>query len=181
MLGTMPIYAMFRYFGANQETAYQLWWLTIISLNFWVCYLVIKRWFSRTDIAILVAWIFAFSIFNMGQLNYMQMIIRFMVPVVIYAAAKWVETGKLKYFAYYSFGIVIQYYTVIYTGFFLMYFSFGFIFLYVLITKNYTWFKPLFSKKNLIYTTLIVTVCILLMLRLMLPYYLISKELGLRR
>ncbi|MFT5779405.1 MAG: hypothetical protein ACI837_002363, partial [Crocinitomicaceae bacterium] len=80
MLGTMPLYGFWRMFGISQETSYQLWWIVICSLNYWSAYYVMKRWFSRWDLAIIAAWIFAFTIFNLGQINYMQMVIRFMVP-----------------------------------------------------------------------------------------------------
>lgn len=180
MLGTLPIYTLWRTFGFEQETAYQLWWISLSALNYWSCYFVLKRWFGKRELAIAGAWIFAFTIFNMGQLNYMQMIIRFMVPVVIYCAAKWVETGKFKYFAVFGVGIVIQFYSVIYTGFFLMYFSLGFIFLYMLITKNYKFFLEIFSRQN-IYKTLGVSLfCIGAMLWLMLPYLHIADILGTR-
>lgn len=180
MLGTLPIYSFWRVLGFEQETAYQLWWISLSALNYWVCYFVLNRWFGKRELAIAGAWIFAFTIFNMGQLNYMQMIIRFMVPVVIYAAAKWVESGKLKYFSIFSIGIVIQFYSVIYTGFFLMYFSLGFIFLYMLITKNYTFFLDIFKKENILKTIGVSLFCIGTMLWLMLPYLHIADILGTR-
>ncbi len=147
MLGTMPIYSLFRSLGFSVETSYQLWWVGIYALNYWIAYFVTKKWFNRIDIAIIVAWIFAFTIFNIGQISYLQMSIRFMVPVAFYAATKMIETKQIKYFIIYIFSIVIQFYSVIYTGFFLLYFSAFYIFIYAVIKKDYLFFTFLFSKK----------------------------------
>ena len=180
MLGTMPFYAMWRVFGANQETSYQLWWVVICSLNYWSAYYVIKRWFKRWDLAIIAAWIFAFTIFNLGQLNYMQMMIRFMVPIVIYSGIRLVDTSSWKYFAIFSLGIVYQFYGVIYTGFFLMYFSGLLIVVYAIIQKKYWFFVPLFKRNQLLFTGITAIVSIALLAWLMLPYYEMSKIIGLR-
>lgn len=180
MLGTMPIYAFFRSLGASNETAYQLWWILICSLNFWSAYLILKRWFNRWDLALIGAWIFAFTIFNLGQLNYVQMTIRFMVPIAIYASAKWVETSKTKYFVIYSMALVYQFYCVIYTGFFLMYFTLGFMFLYALTSKNYWFFTSLFKRSELKTSIPVIIISLLAMGWLMVPYWETSKILGLR-
>lgn len=180
MLGTMPFYGFWRLFGVNQETSYQLWWVVICSLNYWSAYYVMKRWFKRWDLAIIAAWIFAFTIFNLGQLNYMQMMIRFMVPIVIYSGVRLVDTSSWKYFAIFALGIVYQFYGVIYTGFFLMYFSAILIGIYAIIQKKYWFFIPLFQKKQLLYTTITVIVAFLTLGWLMLPYYEMSQVMGTR-
>lgn len=180
MIGTMPFYGIWRMFGISHETSYQLWWIIICSLNYWSAYYVMKRWFSRWDLAIIAAWIFAFTIFNLGQINYMQMMIRFMVPIVLYSGVKMVETSQVKYFAMFALGIVYQFYGVIYTGFFLMYFSLFVIILYAILTKKYLFFVPLFKKQALLYTSVATVVSVLAMLWLMLPYYEMSEQLGLR-
>jgi len=77
MLGTMPIYSIWRLLGFSFETSYQLWWLCICSLNFWCCYYALKKWNFNIVVASMMAWLFAFSIFNLGQLNYMQLLLGF--------------------------------------------------------------------------------------------------------
>lgn len=180
MIGTMPFYGVWRMFGISHETSYQLWWVIICSLNYWSAYFVMKRWFNRWDLAIIAAWIFAFTIFNLGQINYMQMIIRFMVPIVLYSGVKMVETSRVKYLVIFSFGIVYQFYGVIYNGFFLMYFSLFIIILYAIITKKYLFFIPFFKGQALIFTTGTVIISVLAMLWLMQPYLEMSEQLGLR-
>ena len=181
MLGTLPIYSLFRSFGTQQETAYQLWWLSICTLDFWAAYFVVKRWFHRRDLAFIAAWIFAFTIFNLGQINYLNMSIRFMVPIVLFAGARMVETGKTKHFAFFSFGIVYQFYCVMYTGFFLLYTSLFFVIIYALVLKKYFFFKALFNRKQIKYTIGIILLCLGLMLILILPYYEISSLFGFRK
>lgn len=180
MIGTLPIYSFWRVIGLDQETAYQLWWISISALNYWITFLILLRWVKRPDLAILGAFLFAFSIYNVDQLNYMQMNVRFMVPVVIYAATKMVDTGSYKYLTWFIAGIVIQFYSVIYTGFFLAYFSIGYIIVYAFFTKQSGFIKRLLLRKNLKYTLPIFLAGIALVITLMLPYWNTSKELGLR-
>ena len=180
MLGTMPIYSLWRSLGFSYETSYQLWWIVICSLNFWSAFFVVNKWFKRWDFAILAAWIFAFTIFNFGQFSYMQMMIRFLVPIVFYAGTKMVDTSKLKYLAYFSFGIVIQFYSVIYTGFFLLYFSVFFIIVYAIFKKKYFFFIPYFKKDTILKSLLIIGLSLIAMLWLIKPYMHISEILGFR-
>lgn len=116
------------------------------------------------------ALIFAFSIFQQGQMNYLQMSVRFMIPIVIYAGMQLVKTGKPKYFAYYILGIIYQLYCAMYLGLFLLYFSFGFLLLYVLISKQHLFFLPLFERKNLIKVGGILVAAIIFGMWLIQPY-----------
>jgi hypothetical protein len=180
MIGTLPIYSFWRITGLSIETSYQLWWISICCLNFWVTFLVVKRWFNRYDLAIIAAYVFAFTIFNLYQLSYLQMTIRFMIPIVIYAAVRLVETGKLKYLVLYSVGIYVQFLCVMYTGFFLLYFSAGFIVLYAWVSGRFSFLKELFSKSNYLKTIGIALITGFLMLSLMLPYLETAGKMGLK-
>lgn len=181
MLGTAPLYALWRFLGFSPETAYQLWWIGINALNYWVSYWIFKKWLQRADIAVVLAFIFSFTLFNLGQLNFMQMIIRFLVPVVFYAAYKMVTSPALKYLLVYALGIVFQFYCIIYTGFYLLYFSIFFILILYLAGRQ--WKAPLFyvQKKNLLRTGAIVVVAVAGMLWLFLPYLEMSKMTGMLR
>lgn len=149
MLGSMPIYAFFRMFGLQPETAFQMWWISVCSLNFWSAYFVLKKWLNRSNLAAIGALIFAFSIFQQGQMNYMQMSVRFAIPVVIYAAIQLVKTGQPKYLAYYAFALVVQFYCALYTGIFLFYFSAGLILIYALFTRRHLFFVELFRRESI--------------------------------
>jgi hypothetical protein len=181
MLGTVPLYAVWRFFGFSPESSYQLWWILICTLNYWISYLVFKKWFNRSEVALMLAWIFAFSIFNIGQLNYMQMIIRFMVPVVFYAVYRMVNTPSIKYLAIYCFGLIFQFYCVMYTGFYLLYFSVFFMLICYLISKKWRDLLYYFKKERIAYTSVVFLLSFLAMLWLFLPYLKISKIVGVLR
>jgi hypothetical protein len=178
MLGTMPIYSAWRFLGFSPESSYQLWWICICTLNYWCSFFVFKKWFNRSDIAIILAWIFAFTAFNIGQINYMQMIIRFMVPVAFYGAYKMVETPSIKYFSIYCFSVVFQFYCVMYTGFYLMYFSLFFILIYYLISKKWKELHFYVKKENSINTLIVLGLSLSAMLLLMIPYLKMSSIVG---
>jgi len=178
MLGTIPIYSAWRFLGFSPESSYQLWWICICILNYWCSYFVFKKWFNRLDIAIVLAWIFAFTTYNIGQLNYMQMIIRFMVPVVFYVAFRMLEKPSVKYLSLYSFALIFQFYCVMYTGFYLLYFSVFFILAYYIFSKK--WNELLFytKKENVVYTIVIFIITLSALLLLMIPYMKMSKIVG---
>lgn len=180
MIGTLPFYSAWRFFGFSPESSYQLWWICICALNYWCSYLVFKKWFNRSGVAVVLAWIFAFTIFNLGQLNYMQMIIRFMVPVVFYAAYRMVNTPSIKYLSIYCLGLVFQFFCVLYTGFYLFYFSALFILIYYLYSKKWKELLYYFRKAQLAYTSLVLVFSVSALAWLLLPYLEMSETVGLR-
>lgn len=180
MLGTTPIYSLWRWLGFQQETAYQLWWLTICTLNYWLTYFVVKKWFGKPELALLAAYIFAFTVYNIPQLNYVQMSIRFMVPVAFYAVVKLIDTGLPKYLFYILLAITYQLYCVMYTGVFLFYFLFGFSLIYVIVTQKQSFIKKLFSKTNYVISILLILMSGLALGTLLYPYLKSSGEVGLR-
>ena len=180
MLGTLPIYSLFRLLNFSPETAYQLWWLCVCCLNYWISYLVFKKWFGRNDVAVVLAYVFAFSIFNLGQLGYTQMSIRFMVPVVFYAAHKMVVSPALSYLSMYCCALVVQFYSVAYTGFYLLYFSILFMLILCFLNKSWSDLRYYFKKEKLIYTVLIFFVSGITLLWYLLPYQNMSDTVGLR-
>lgn len=181
MLGTAPFYAAWRVLGFSPETSYQIWWITMCTLNYWISYTIFRKWLGRADLAIVLAYIFAFTLFNLGQLNFMQMIIRFVIPLVFYAGYKMLETPSLKYLAIYVFGIVFQFYSIIYTGFYLMYFSVLFLLIYMAISKKWKAVLFYFSRKKVAYTSAILVVALLAMGWLFIPYLNMSKMTGMLR
>jgi hypothetical protein len=180
MLGTIPLYSVWRLLGFSAETSYQLWWLCVCTLNYWICYIVLKKWGQKPEAAAILSWLFAFSLFNIGQLNYMQMIVRFAVPVVFYAAAKMVASPSLKYLTLYCFGLVIQLYCVMYTGIYLFYFSLLFLVVYCILTNYYKNILYYFSRRRILFSIAIPAAAVLLVLWILLPYYQMSKIVGLR-
>ncbi len=181
MLGTAPIYSVWRLVGFSFETSYQLWWLCVCSLNFWCCYIVFKKWGFNTMTASLAAWMFAFTVFNLGQLNYMQTMIRFCVPFAFYFAYKLVTDYSLKNLWFYLLSIIIQMYGVMYTGFYLLYFTLIFVLVYCCVNKSLKSTLVFYFKTNLYSTILTLLLFSAVLLVILWPYYEMSKIVGLRR
>lgn len=180
MMGTLPIYTLWRSMGFTMETSYQLWWIVIAILNFVSAYWVAKKWSGSTLAAVIIAWIFAFTLFNLAQLNYMQMLIRFPVPLALYFGVKMIDSSSWKHMVSYAAMIVLQFYCVMYTGFFLFYFSIGFLLLYLIISRRWKFFTEIFSRSQWWISTLVILTSSFLLLILMKPYMQTAHEMGLR-
>lgn len=178
LVGSFPIYSMFRFLGFEGETSYQLWWITNCSLNFWVCYWVLKRMFDRPILATIGAFIFAFSIFHIGQLSFLQMSVRFMIPLGVYAAIMIVQTSKMKYLILFSISSLVQFLSVMYLGIFLIYFSIGLIVVYALLSKKWFFLAPYFNKQNVVYTLLILFACGTFIILFTEPYRAMANQKG---
>lgn len=181
MLGGLPFYVPWRCLGFSPETSYQLWWIVVCALNYWCCYWAIKKLYNNKIIGAVLAWVFAFSIYNLGQLNYMQMIMRFPVPIAFYACIQIVTKHSIKHLLLYCAALVYQFYCVPYTGIYLFYFSLLFLFVYLIITKQ---LKSLtvnyFNKKNILKTIGILLATFSLIIFILLPYHFMSKIVGLQ-
>src|SRR6516225_1237541 len=80
-LGSFLFYSVFRLLGADRETAFQLWAITLFTLNYFVTWLVLRRQGFHPVGAISAAYLFTFP-FVMGiRIAHMQLAPRFMVPV----------------------------------------------------------------------------------------------------
>src|SRR5579871_2971771 len=80
-LGTLPLYALFRFAGADRETAFQLWALAQFALNYLCCAWVLRRFGFGRVAATAGAYVFAFGMPVVGQINHLQLAPRFLVPV----------------------------------------------------------------------------------------------------
>jgi len=181
MIGTQPFYLPWRLLGCSVETSYQLWWLSICALNFWISNWTFGKLFRNKLTAALLAWVFAFTIFNLGQLNYMQMMVRFPVAVACYAAFRFTEQYSLKHLTLYCLAVVYQFYCVPYTGFYLLYFSLLFIFVYLLFAKRLRIvFNAYFNRRVVLKTLSVFIVTGVLLALLFWPYAEMSLTVGLR-
>ena len=121
------------------------------------------------------------TVFNLGQLNYVQMIVRFPVALTCYAAFRITTQYSLKYLMLYCFSIVYQFYCVPYTGFYLLYFSLLFICVYLFFTKQLKkTFWVYFNRQVILKTLSILAVSFGLLAVLLWPYIVMSQTVGLR-
>jgi len=82
-LGTLPLYAACRKFGADPERAFQLWYLGLTALNYVGCYWGLRKLGLSALAAVAGSYLFAFGLPMMGQVTHIQMVPRFLVPMAV--------------------------------------------------------------------------------------------------
>jgi hypothetical protein len=181
LLGTVPVYAAFRIVGISRESSFQCWFLVLFILNFCCCWWVLKKWSSNPVLAATGAYIFAFSIFILGNINHVQNFPRFIIPLVFYWTWMYLRDKKLKHLILLFFGIVFQFYCGIYLGFFLLYCLLFFFIAYLIIYRDKEFFRQFRSIKTIGFHLVVIVSAILLLAPLMIPYMKISSVFGMRK
>jgi hypothetical protein len=170
LIGSMPVYATFRILSFDRETAFQLWFIMLCILNFFATFYVLKKLTNHTILALAGAYVFAFSIFHFSQFNHAQTFPRFIMPLVIYWMIRYFENYKLKYFWMMITGIAYQFYCGMYLGIYLS--LTGFILFLILLSLNYrdAQRKRFFSGSNLYDIAFPLSVFILMLMPIAIPY-----------
>jgi len=171
LLGTMPIYSLFREIGYERETSFQFWIICIFGLNFIFSFWVFNKISSNVFIASAAAYIFAFGIYNIGHFEHVQVFPKFIAPLVLFWTWQFLSNKKLKYFLFASLGVVFQFYCGIYLGFFLIYGIFFLSVAYFITYKDWDFFLLFKQKKNIIYISFVIIFCAILLSFLMIPYF----------
>jgi hypothetical protein len=169
LLGTVPIYAVFRVLGIDIFTSFQAWAITLAILNFTSAFALIKYLLKSNMAAAIGAFVFAFSLGLAAQMNHAQMYPRFAIPLAILFMLLWFDRNHWKYFTLSIACFVYQLYCGIYLGFMsvLPYL----IILVVLSWKNRHELKEMLnSTKNKLIYGLAITVNFVFTLLLFLPY-----------
>ncbi len=180
LLGSAPIYSALRLWGQTREGAFQGWILALFALNFWCCLLALRKWAGNTVLAACAAYIFAFGIYNIGQMNNLQVLPRFMVPLAFLFLWNHLRSGSWKWLVLAVLATVYQFYCGIYIGFILVYALF-FLFVGHLIAYRKRSFLQRF--RNLKFAALwlgCITGGLLLLAPMMAHYMAVPKELGVR-
>lgn len=181
LLGTMPFYAFFRWMGSDLHTSFQYWVIVLFGLNFGSAYFTFSRLFKNPIIAGICAYIFAFGLYNLGQIYHAQLFPRFAIPLIFYCHILFLKKGKIALLVWTIVLLVYQFYCGIYLGFFAVY---GLIFISILYPLFFwrkinprVFFK--FRKKDLMFFAIII-LSIIGLYYLFVPYLLVSKEFGMR-
>jgi len=177
LLGTAPLYSLFRIFGADVISAFQYWFVLIVILNYSSCYLFLKWLFKNRYAAVLGAFVFAFSIALQSQLTHAQTFPRFFIPLAIWMTLLFMQQLKPIYFFLSLLFIVLQFYSGIYLGFLLV-IPMIFLFLIIVVKKRKELFNQLTDFKWVIKMFASWTFNLIFLLILMLPYYERSTEVG---
>lgn len=120
LLGTAPIYALFRSFGSDIFTAFQLWFICLTILNYSAAYVFLLKVFKNRYAAVLGAMVFAFSIALQSQLTHAQTFPRFPIPLAFLMAYYFRNSLRPKHFFFCVLLVVYQIYCAIYLGLMLM-------------------------------------------------------------
>lgn len=119
LLGTLPIYAAFRFLGLELFTAYQCWYLLLSVFNYAGAFLLFNYLFKNPWAAALGAFVFAYSLAMFSQVSHSQTFARFPIPLAFLMAVKYSENYQAKYFIYALLLLALQIYCGIYLGFLL--------------------------------------------------------------
>lgn len=179
-LGTIPLYALFRSLGLNTYSALQYWFLTLCALNFICCFWALLRLVKFPLIAATGAYIFAFGLFNIGQIYHFQVFPRFLMPVLFYWVLIYLEKRNIRYLYYVSAGIVFQFYCGIYLGFFSIYMVLALILGYLIASRDISVITQFKRSRLLVLLLASVALAGLALVPLMAPYAEMGKSVGMR-
>lgn len=177
LLGTAPLYSIFRVFGADIFTAFQLWFVLMAILNYSSCYLFLNWLLKNRYAAVLGAFVFAFSIALQSQVSHAQTFPRFYIPLAIWMTLLFMKELNVKYFFLALFFTVMQFYSGMYLGFMLT-IPLIFLFLILVIKKRKELLQKIKQWKWLAMMFGTIAINISLLLILMLPYYNRSIQVG---
>ena len=178
LLGTAPIYSLFRLIGTDRETSFQLWLLTLFILNFICCYWALNKWSGNNVLSSTGAYIFSFSILLVGNIYNVQTYPRFIVPLVFYWCWKYFSEKQIKYFLYVSLGIVFQFFCGIYLGFLLLYALLFLFIAYIIVYRDYTLFTQFKNNKTTGAHFLILLLSLCVFYPFIKPYVAIAQNAG---
>jgi len=120
LLGSAPIFALFRYLGLSRETSFQGWYIFGYILNYLsAVYVLLKIKFSPFASAA-GAFFFAFGLPMFAQEGHVQLVYRFCIPLTGLLLWKIPKTPRLNSILLLMFFITWQFFLSIYTGYFLI-------------------------------------------------------------
>jgi hypothetical protein len=178
LLGTLPLYAAWRITGLDRETAYQAWFLCLLALNFFTCFVCLKKLKLTPIAASLGAFIFAFAMPVAGGLSHTQMFPKFMFPLIIYCLVRFIQLKTPKYLFFFLLFTVYQMYCGIYLGFMSLIASVVVFFVMVILLgfKNQLKEILIYLKKHWMSTVLFFILNAAVLLMLFRPYILRSGD-----
>ncbi|MBV9391930.1 MAG: hypothetical protein JOY96_08575 [Verrucomicrobia bacterium] len=183
-LGSFLFYSVFRIFGAGRETAFQLWAVTIFSLNYFITWIVLWRHRCNAVGAAGAAYVFTFGLAMAAQMTHIQLAPRFMVPIAFWMSSRLIETGLPKYLHGLLAACAYQIYLGIYVGYFLILSLVPFCLALFLIQQRWTRIGSFIKQSDckisyrLIEYTVSCLVFVLVLLPIAIPYYRTHQWVG---
>lgn len=180
LLGTAPLYSLFRHAGFNRETAFQFWILAMFALNYCCAFLALNAWSRRPLLAAGGAFIFAFGIHMITHLHHAQVFPRFMVPVAFWFCWQWLQSGRPQHLMAACGAVVFQFYCGIYLGFMLVYALLFLVLAYAFVFRAELWTRRWRAWRPYASIALVLVLAGVALFPLMWPYIRISATTGMR-
>jgi hypothetical protein len=181
MVGHLPIYSFFRLLHFSREDALQGWWLTLFTLNYFISFTCFYKLSKNFMGALLVAYLFSFSILNLVQLNYLQINAKFLLPVLFLFYMKWLETKQSKLLSFFLLVFFAQVLLSIYYAIFMIVFILVLSMIHILITKSFKPFKDIFVQfRTYRFTSLILLAVVAASIFYLSHYMKAANETGVR-
>lgn len=98
LVGTAPLYSIFRLLNFSMISAFQLWIISLFILNYYCAYAFFRWLLKNRYSAVIGAFIFAFSIGLHSQISNVQTFPRLFVPLAIWCALLFIKNCEIKYF-----------------------------------------------------------------------------------
>ena len=186
-LGTFLFYSVFRILGVSRETAFQLWAVTLFTLNYLVTWIVLRKQGFHPVGAIAAAYLFTFTLIMAmaTQYGHLQLAARFMVPIAFWMATRFLQTGQAKYLHWLLAACAYQIYIGIYIGYFLVLSIGSFCFVLFLLRRQWNAVRAFIKTAEL--SAIVRRACayaascigfVLVLLLVAIPYYETQREIG---
>ncbi|MBI5250401.1 MAG: hypothetical protein HY912_12975 [Desulfomonile tiedjei] len=89
LIGSAPIYWIWRILGFLPDTSFQLWMITVGTLNFLSCLLFLRQGLHLSSVASVGgSYLFSFASMRGTQLNYPQLLPQFFTMIALYCLCK---------------------------------------------------------------------------------------------
>lgn len=141
LLGSLPIYALFRWLGVDYLYSFQLLIVFAHILNFLFAYLCFYKFTSNSIASACGAFVFAFSLSLASLYNHPQFSFRFAIPLFFLALQSYLHSGRFKHLLLAGLALLLQFYLGVYLGLFLAVCAGFYLFTYSLV--NYKNLNPL--------------------------------------
>ena len=120
LLGSAPVYSIFRILGLDTHTSFQWWYVVVTALNYLCCYLFLRSLFKNRYAAVLGAMVFTFSMALQAMMGHPQTFPRFAVPLALWSCISFSHNFRPRFLLAVGIFVVWQFYCGVYLGFMLL-------------------------------------------------------------
>ncbi len=181
LLGVAPIYGLLRLTGLMPDTAYQLWVMILLGLNFYLTYWVFRRLSFSFFPSLVAGYLFAFANMRIGQLGHPQVLPHFFTSLTLLAMHEiFLKPGRSRiWIAALAGSITLQLYSGFYLGWFGVFGLFLACAVGMLTPRTRSQLLRL-ARKEAAFLTVVGIFSLLTLSPMAYHYWLASQEVGLR-